>query len=208
MPSMYDVSLHESVGSMALRFNSFKWIPAKFISCQVSGHHATLKSTFGWTRIEVVAALMNGTFLLAICFSIFIEATQRFIVGAESNELAQGAEDLLIVGQTLIQILIWYIYCYWFPQWAAIIGLVMNLIGLVVFGEKIFICSQTCSCLIASTGHGHTHNEEKGNHETAETCELESVNVPLEKADETQRYDIVAKVLHNVYKVCKQSSLI
>lgn len=68
----------------------------------MSGHHATLKSTFGWTRIEVVAALMNGTFLLAICFSIFIEAIQRFIVGAESDELAQGADDLLIVGQSFI----------------------------------------------------------------------------------------------------------
>jgi Cation efflux family len=34
--------------------------------------------TYGWHRAEILAALINGVFLLALCFSIFLEAIQRF----------------------------------------------------------------------------------------------------------------------------------
>ena len=38
------------------------------------------KNTYGWARAEVVGALINSVFLLALCFSITVEAIQRFLV--------------------------------------------------------------------------------------------------------------------------------
>ena len=38
------------------------------------------RNTYGWARAEVVGALINSVFLLALCFSITVEAIQRFLV--------------------------------------------------------------------------------------------------------------------------------
>lgn len=35
------------------------------------------KNTFGWARAEVLGALVNAVFLVALCFSITIEAFKR-----------------------------------------------------------------------------------------------------------------------------------
>lgn len=34
--------------------------------------------SYGWHRAEILAALINGVFLLALCFSITLEALDRF----------------------------------------------------------------------------------------------------------------------------------
>lgn len=34
--------------------------------------------SYGWHRAEILAALINGVFLLALCFSISLEALERF----------------------------------------------------------------------------------------------------------------------------------
>src|SRR6266478_5009663 len=34
--------------------------------------------TYGWHRAEILAALVNGVFLLALCFSVSLEALGRF----------------------------------------------------------------------------------------------------------------------------------
>jgi zinc transporter 1 len=39
---------------------------------------STSNYTYGWQRAEVLGALVNGVFLLALCLSIFLEAIQRF----------------------------------------------------------------------------------------------------------------------------------
>ena len=36
------------------------------------------KYSYGWQRAEILGALINGVFLLALCLSIFLEAIQRF----------------------------------------------------------------------------------------------------------------------------------
>lgn len=54
----------------------------------------------GWTRMEVVGGLMNGTFLLAICFTIFMEAIHR-LTEDESESLEEGAGTLIIVGKII-----------------------------------------------------------------------------------------------------------
>ena len=37
------------------------------------------KYSYGWQRAEVLGALINGVFLLALCFSIGLEAVNRLV---------------------------------------------------------------------------------------------------------------------------------
>jgi zinc transporter 1 len=46
---------------------------------QLSASAADSRYSYGWHRAEILAALINGVFLLALCFSIFLEALERFI---------------------------------------------------------------------------------------------------------------------------------
>lgn len=39
---------------------------------------ADSRYSYGWHRAEILSALVNGVFLLALCFSIFLEAIERF----------------------------------------------------------------------------------------------------------------------------------
>lgn len=66
------------------------------------------KNTFGWARAEVLGALVNAVFLVALCFSITVEACKRFIEVEEIHE----ARLLVAVGA---------------------LGLVVNVIGLCLF---------------------------------------------------------------------------
>ena len=36
------------------------------------------QNTFGWARAEVLGALVNAAFLVALCFSITVESLKRF----------------------------------------------------------------------------------------------------------------------------------
>lgn len=40
--------------------------------------HIDSRYSYGWHRAEILAALVNGVFLLALCFSISLEAIGRF----------------------------------------------------------------------------------------------------------------------------------
>jgi zinc transporter 1 len=70
-------------------------------------------NTFGWVRAEVVGALVNGVFLLALCFTIFIESIEHIL---EPDELKEPL-NVLIVG------------C---------IGLAVNIIGLFMFHGELY----------------------------------------------------------------------
>lgn len=50
--------------------------------------------TYGWQRAEILGALINAVFLLALCMTIFIEAIQRFI----SPEIITNPKLILGVG--------------------------------------------------------------------------------------------------------------
>lgn len=61
---------------------------------------ATNKNTFGWIRAEVMGALVNAVFLTALCFTIVLEAVERF---TEPHEIESpvvvagvGAAGLLV----------------------------------------------------------------------------------------------------------------
>lgn len=62
-------------------------------------------------RAEVLGALINGVFLLALCFSILIESLTRLV---EPEEIKQPI-SVLVVG---------------------ILGLFINLIGMFMFHSK------------------------------------------------------------------------
>ena len=69
------------------------------------------RNTYGWVRAEILGALVNAVFLLALCFSILVEAIKRIVI----VEDVEDPKLLLAVG---------------------IAGLVVNLIGLVIFGRE------------------------------------------------------------------------
>ena len=124
------------------------------------------KNTFGWARAEVLGALVNAVFLVALCFSITVESIKRFI----DVEVIHDPDKVLIVG---------------------FIGLLVNIIGLFllydsghghshggnklsqmssiddnendyVFGEPHKVKSPSPPEVKKSTGHGHGHSHSAG----------------------------------------------
>lgn len=87
------------IAALVISFLSVKMSPKKWS-----------KNTFGWARAEVLGALVNAVFLVALCFSITIEACKRFIEEEEIHE-----PELLVIVGTL--------------------GLVVNVIGLCLLYE-------------------------------------------------------------------------
>ena len=65
-------------------------------------------NTYGWARAEVVGALVNAVFLVALCFTIFIEAIQRLTHSHKIDKV----DSMIIVG---------------------VVGLVVNVVGIVLF---------------------------------------------------------------------------
>ncbi|XP_049837813.1 zinc transporter 1 [Schistocerca gregaria] len=101
--------------SMALVADSFHMLSdvaalvVAFLSVKMSPKKWS-KNTFGWARAEVLGALVNAVFLVALCFSITVEACKRFIEVEEIHE-----PKLIVIVGTL--------------------GLVVNIIGLFLFHE-------------------------------------------------------------------------
>lgn len=80
------------------------------------------KNTFGWARAEVLGALVNAVFLVALCFSITVEACKRFI------EVEEIHEPRLLVG-------------------VGALGLLVNIIGLCLFHGECTVASHTTNFL-------------------------------------------------------------
>lgn len=71
---------------------------------------STNKNTFGWIRAGVMGALVNAVFLTALCFTIVLEAIERF---TEPHKIT-NPDVVIAVGA---------------------VGLVVNLLGLCLFHE-------------------------------------------------------------------------
>lgn len=117
------------------------------------------KNTFGWARAEVLGALVNAVFLVALCFSISVESIKRFI----DLEQIHNPKIVLLVG---------------------FLGLLINLVGLLLLkdgghghshgghnklaqmssiddNENDFIFGETQTKKPSpkkSSGHGHSHS--------------------------------------------------
>lgn len=127
-----------TVGSLALVADSFHMlndIISLFIALWAvkvkTLKPADGKYTYGWQRAEILGALINAVFLLALCFTIVIEAVQRFFSAPEVS----NPKLILIVG---------------------IAGLASNAIGLVLFHEHGH--SHGGGGGGHSHGHGHSHS--------------------------------------------------
>uniref|UniRef100_A0A7E4ZTT1 ZT_dimer domain-containing protein n=1 Tax=Panagrellus redivivus TaxID=6233 RepID=A0A7E4ZTT1_PANRE len=99
--------------SMALIADSFHMLSDVMAlgiayGCMRIATRDTKKNTFGWVRAEVLGALVNGVFLLALCFTIFIESITRIV----EPEMIKEPRTVLLVG---------------------VIGLIINLIGMFLF---------------------------------------------------------------------------
>ena len=70
----------------------------------------TERNTFGWQRAEVLGALVNAVFLIALCFSILVESLKRLV----ETEPIHNPVLVLIVGS---------------------LGLLINVVGLVLFHQ-------------------------------------------------------------------------
>ncbi|KAG8971980.1 hypothetical protein FRB90_010344, partial [Tulasnella sp. 427] len=106
-----------AVGSLALVADSFHMlndvmslIVALYAIKLTKNNVASAEYSYGWHRAEILAALINGVFLLALCFSIFIEAIERFFSVPEV-----GSPKLVVIVGSL--------------------GLASNIIGLFLFHE-------------------------------------------------------------------------
>lgn len=95
------------------------------------------KYTYGWQRAEILGALINAVFLLALCFTIVIEAIQRFF----EPVVISSPQLVLVVG---------------------IAGLISNGIGLVLFHEHGHSHGGG-----GGHGHGHSHDSTAADEEAA-----------------------------------------
>ncbi|KNE60447.1 cation diffusion facilitator family transporter [Allomyces macrogynus ATCC 38327] len=93
--------------------------------------------SYGWQRAEIVGALFNGVFLLALCFSIVMEVIDRLL----SPRAIENPRQVLYVGCA---------------------GLGVNIIGLFLFHEHAHAHGHGHS---HGHGHGHSHGHTHGHHQ-------------------------------------------
>ncbi|KAI6153524.1 cation efflux protein [Pisolithus tinctorius] len=106
-----------AVGSLALVADSFHMLNdvmslavALYAIKLTNQNSMDSRYSYGWHRAEILAALINGVFLLALCFSIAMEALERFVSTPEIS----NPRLVVIVGS---------------------FGLASNLVGLFLFHE-------------------------------------------------------------------------
>ncbi|KAJ3737153.1 cation efflux protein [Lentinula guzmanii] len=106
-----------AVGSLALVADSFHMlndvmslVVALYAIKLTAENAADSRYSYGWHRAEILAALVNGVFLLALCFSISLEALERFF---DTPEIS-NPRLVVVVGS---------------------LGLASNIVGLFLFHE-------------------------------------------------------------------------
>ncbi len=140
-----EISVGEIAGSNALKADAFHMLSdvlalfVAYISVYVSPKKWS-RNTYGFARAEVLGALVNSVFLIALCFSIFTDSLKRFF---EPEELSD-VDLVLIVGS---------------------IGLLMNIIGLCLFHDHGHSHGgESTTKHGATTGGHHKHGPQINNH--------------------------------------------
>lgn len=112
-----EIIIGYAVNSLALIADSFHMLNdifSLFVALWAvrvaKNNKADAKYTYGWKRAEILGALINAVFLLALCFSILIEAIQRLI----NPQIITNPKLILYVGTA---------------------GLISNIVGLFLFHE-------------------------------------------------------------------------
>ncbi|KAF8340606.1 cation efflux protein [Cantharellus anzutake] len=133
---LVEITVGYTVGSLALVADAFHMLNdvlslvVALYAIKVSANSPTSKYSYGWHRAEILAALVNGVFLLALCLSIFLEAIQRF----SSVPKISNPKLVVIVGS---------------------LGLASNILGFFLFHgkPKAFLHGHT-----PGPDHGHAHS--------------------------------------------------
>lgn len=114
---LVEIVVGYATNSMALVADSFHMLSdvmsliIGFVALRYSKRsQRTDRNTFGWQRAEVLGALINAVFLIALCFSILVESLKRLI----EVESIHNPTLVLIVGGA---------------------GLLINVIGLAMFHQ-------------------------------------------------------------------------
>ncbi|ODV62319.1 Zn(2+) transporter ZRC1 [Ascoidea rubescens DSM 1968] len=146
---LLEVIIGYAVNSLALIADSFHMlndILSLFVALwavKQKKKEATADYTYGWQRAEILGALINAVFLLALCFSILIEAIQRLI----SPQIITNPKLILYVGCA---------------------GLISNFVGLVLFNEHGHSHSHSSSSSKHSHSHANANNSSSVSHSSSE----------------------------------------
>ncbi|KAK3562539.1 hypothetical protein QTP86_001715 [Hemibagrus guttatus] len=110
-----EVVVSRVTGSLAMLSDSFHMLSdviallVALLAVRLSDQTASTSfNTFGWIRAEVMGALVNAVFLTALCFTILLEAVERY---TEPHEI----ENPRVV------------------VWVGVAGLLVNVLGLLLF---------------------------------------------------------------------------
>ncbi|KAK6746742.1 hypothetical protein RB195_000170 [Necator americanus] len=160
--------MNRSIALLADSYHMLSDVMALVIAfvCLRISRRKSKRNGFGWVRAEVLGALVNGVFLLAMCFTISLESIGRLLHPRRISHPLQ----VLIVG------------C---------IGLLINVIGIGMFhgGHGHTHGDGGHGHAHGDGGHGHSHGEKspkKGVHEDSdenpklktkddpEECEIDS----------------------------------
>ncbi|XP_059897092.1 zinc transporter 1a [Gadus macrocephalus] len=126
---------------------------------------ATNKNTFGWIRAEVMGALVNAVFLTALCFTIILEAIERF---TEPNEIDS---PYIVIG-------------------VGAAGLLINLLGLCLFHGHAG-GGHGHSHGGGGGGHGHSHGSGGHSHGKKKTGKICISEKPNSSSSETNTLVVV-----------------
>ena len=86
-----------------------------FYAVRVTRQKHTQEFTYGWYRMEAVGALVNAIFLMALCFSLVVNALERLADPyASAATLFANSQAIVIVGG---------------------VGLIFNMFGMFLFGH-------------------------------------------------------------------------
>ncbi|KAK4947636.1 Zinc resistance conferring protein [Elasticomyces elasticus] len=138
-----------AVHSLALVADSFHMLNDVLSLCvglwavRVADAEKSKMFTYGWQRAEILGALVNGVFLVALCMSIFLEAIQRFV----QPQVVSNPKVVLLVG------------C---------LGLASNILGLFLFhdhGHGSHDHGHHHGDVVKSAEEGHNHEHTHSNTE-------------------------------------------
>ena len=140
-----EIAVGYVTNSMALIADSFHMLSdvaslvIGFLALKYSSGEAPVERyTFGYARAEVLGALVNAVFLVALCFSIFIEALKRLI-------MPEKIENPLLVFTV------------------GTLGLIVNAFGIFLFQQQGHSHHGH-----SHMGHGHSHEGGGGGHNDGE----------------------------------------
>lgn len=163
-----------SVGSLALVADSFHMLNdvcsllvALYAIKLAKDSKRSHEYSYGWQRAEVLGALVNGVFLISLCFSIFIEAIQRVF-----EPISISHPPLVVLVGSL--------------------GLASNIVGLLLFHEHGHSHGGAHSHSHShSHAHSHSHTHSNSKHLPSSSSAIKHAPHPQGSIESTPQTGLV-----------------